>query len=300
MKVSTRIALGYTAKKLQLISAISTQKAAQKAFKLFCTPQKRVQKKPSPIIDKAAIVHLKMDGLNIYGYRWNHPAQKKVLIAHGFESSAINFEGFVLPLIKKGYEVMAFDAPAHGLSDGKQIMLPVYINMLNEVHKAFGPFDAYIAHSLGGLAVVHFLQNIPHHPDTRLVLLAPATEITSVMDRFFSLLKLNDKVRQAFNKWSEEVTGISMANAAIHPSLKNIQAKILWLHDTEDDITPYKDVEKIKPTDFPGIKFIVSSGLGHRKIYRDAQSVKAITDFLYIAFFCFLKVCANIAAIYHA
>ncbi|MFT3747979.1 MAG: alpha/beta fold hydrolase [Agriterribacter sp.] len=280
MKITQKIALGYTARKLQLLSAVSTKKAAAEAFKLFCTPQKRVLKRSSPVIDKAEVVTVKSDGLNIYGYRWNHSAHKKVLIAHGFESSAVNFEGFVPLLTKKGYEVIAFDAPAHGLSQGNQIMLPLYKNMLNAVFKEFGPFDAYIAHSLGGLAVAHFLQGIPHDQDTKLVLVAPATEITSVMDRFFRLLKLNDRVRQAFNKLSADTTGISPTEASVLPTLINIQADILWLHDTEDDITPYRDVEKIKATDFPGIKFIISSGLGHRKIYRDARSVKAILDFI--------------------
>ncbi|MFT3946781.1 MAG: alpha/beta fold hydrolase [Agriterribacter sp.] len=280
MKISQKIALGYTAGKLQLLSVVSTKKAAAEAFKLFCTPQKRVLKRSSPVIDKAEVITVKSNGLNIYGYRWNHPANKKVLIAHGFESSAVNFEGFVSPLIKKGYEVIAFDAPAHGLSEGKQIMLPLYKNMLNAVYKAFGPFDAYIAHSLGGLAVAHFLPLIPHDHDTKLVLVAPATEITSVMDRFFRLLGLNNKVRQAFDKLSGDITGISPAEASILPTLKNIQAAMLWLHDTEDDITPFRDVEKIKSSDFPDIKFIITSGLGHRKIYRDAQSVMAITAFL--------------------
>lgn len=280
MKIVQQIALGYTARKLQLLSAVSTKKAAAEAFKLFCTPQKRVLKRATPVIDKAEVIKVKSGGLNIYGYRWNHPAHKKVLIAHGFESSAVNFEGFVSPLIEKGYEVIAFDAPAHGLSEGNQIILPLYKNMLDVVYKEFGAFDAYIAHSLGGLAVAHFLQNIPHDHDTKLVLVAPATEITSVMDRFFRLLKLNSRVRRDFDKLSADITGITPAEAAVLPTLINIQADILWLHDTEDDITPYRDVEKIKATDFPGIKFIISSGLGHRKIYRDAQSVKAILDFV--------------------
>lgn len=280
MKIARKIAFRYTASKLQLLSVVSTKKAAAEAFKLFCTPQKRVLKKSSPVIDEAEVITVKSDRLNIYGYRWNHPAHKKALIAHGFESSAVNFEEFVLPLIEKGYEVIAFDAPAHGLSEGNQIMLPLYKNLLNTVYKEFGPFDTYIAHSLGGLAIAHFLQHIPHKPDTKLVLVAPATEITSVMDRFFRLLKLNNKVREAFDKLSEAITGISPVHASILPTLKHIHAAILWLHDTEDDITPYRDVEKIKPADFPNIKFIITSGLGHRKIYRDQQSVNAILNFV--------------------
>jgi len=66
-----------------------------------------------------------MNGIVIKGWRWNHPAERKVLILHGFESSAINFDRYVKPLIKKGYEVLAFDAPAHGRSGSKTITAPL-------------------------------------------------------------------------------------------------------------------------------------------------------------------------------
>lgn len=280
MKISTRIALGYAAKKLQVTAVLSTEKAAENAFRLFCTPQKRVKQPDSPVIKQAEIITVTVDGLNIYGYRWNASGAKKILIAHGFESSAVNFEAYVEPLIKKGYQVMAFDAPAHGISEGRQIVLPLYIASIKAVYNAYGPFDAYMAHSFGGLAVAHFLRDTAHNDATKLVLVAPATEITSVIDRFFRLLKLNNKVRCAFDKLSAQVTGIRPEDGAVLPTLKKIHARILWLHDTEDDITPYRDVKKIGSADFPNITFIISSGLGHRKIYRDGQSIKTILNFV--------------------
>lgn len=280
MKLSTRIALKYTSKKLQVIAALSTQKAAENAFKLFCTPQKRVKPDNLLLLAQAEILTVNINGLKIYGYSWNSAAHKKILIAHGFESSAINFAAYVKPFIKKGYQVIAFDAPAHGISEGQQIVLPLYMATIEAIFKTYGPFDAYMAHSLGGLAVTHFLQHVAHSQNTKLVLVAPATEIIAVMDRFFRLLKLNKKVRMAFDKLSEDITGINPADASILPTLKKIHANILWLHDTDDDITPYNDVKKIKSADFPNIKFIISSGLGHRKIYRDRQSLEAILRFV--------------------
>lgn len=280
MKISTRIALGYTAKKLQVISALSTQKAAENAFRLFCTPQKRVKLHNAHVVSAAEILTVKVNGLKICGYRWNAHAHKKVLIIHGFESSAVNFEAYIQPFIEKGYEVVAFDAPAHGISEGKQIILPLYKAVIEAIFKSYGPFNVYMAHSLGGLAVTHFLQDAVHDKNTKLILIAPAAKITSVMDRFFRLLKLNSEVRDAFDKLSEDVTGVNPADAAILPTLGKIHANILWLHDTDDDITPYRDVKKIRTSDFPNIKFIISSGLGHRKIYRDEQSIKAILEFV--------------------
>jgi len=199
---------------------------------------------------------------------------------HGFESLAQNFDGFVMPLINKGYEIMAFDAPAHGASEGKIIMLPIYVAMLHTVNETYGPFDAFIAHSLGGLALMHFLSHIPHSGKTKVVLIAPATEIIAVMDRFFRLLKLNANVRTEFDALCTGKTGMTPQQASIAAVMGNIKANILWLHDTEDDITPFADAEKIKKQHLSNIEFVVTSGLGHRKIYRDETNVEHIVHFL--------------------
>lgn len=45
-------------------------------------------------------------------------------------------------------------------------------------------------------------------------------------------------------------------------------------------MTPFADVKPIMDANYPGFHFIISEGLGHRRIYRDHQSVGAILDFL--------------------
>lgn len=280
MKTAQKIALEYQRKKLQLIAAVSPGKAAGEAFRLFCTPQRKPPKTVSPLIKKAERLSLKVNDYMVYGYHWNHPSPQKLLIAHGFESSAQNFEGFITPLIKKGYEIIAFDAPAHGASEGKQIVLPVYIDMLRAINDTFGPFNAYLAHSLGGLALMHFLELAPHDNQVKVVLVAPATEITSVMDRFFRLLQLNDKVRTAFDELSTTITGITPQHASVVRIINHIEANILWFHDVEDDITPFSDAEKIKNMHLPNVEFVISKGLGHRKIYRDQHTVNKVVHFL--------------------
>ena len=76
-----------------------------------------------------------------------------MLILHGFESTAINFEGYVEPLIKKGYEVLAFDAPAHGHSSGKRITAIVYRDLVEYVDEHYGPVRSYLGHSFGGFVL---------------------------------------------------------------------------------------------------------------------------------------------------
>ncbi len=105
-----------------------------------------------------------------------------------------------MPMVKIGYEVLAFDAQAHGSSGGKRITLPEYVETIHQVHKSFGPIDAYLAHSFGGLALTQFMESIPHDEKVRIALIAPASETVTAVDSFFRLLQLNDGIKIEFNE----------------------------------------------------------------------------------------------------
>src|SRR6476661_9552945 len=126
MKVAQKIAINYIRAKLNVLAVFSKKKAAKKAFDIFCTPYKKTKKKAPPIFEKAEKLSFVLDKMVVRGFRWNQGANRKILICHGFESTCINFDRYISGLIKNGIEVIAFDAPAHGKSEGKQINLPMY------------------------------------------------------------------------------------------------------------------------------------------------------------------------------
>src|SRR6478672_13798893 len=118
MTFKQRLALTYIRAKFSLLSIISKKTSAASALDLFRTPQTRNTKLPSQIFDKAEKLQFDIEGVTVHGYSWNHNVLKKVLIIHGFESSIVNFDHFVFPLMDKGYGVLAFDGPGHGRSGG--------------------------------------------------------------------------------------------------------------------------------------------------------------------------------------
>lgn len=280
MKLSQRLAIGYIRTKFKLLTAISKKKAAEKAFELFCTPQRRNIKPLPKIFEQAESLQFRLDGILMQGWRWNHPSERKVLILHGYESSVTNFDRYVKPLIKNGYEVLAFDAPAHGRSGGKKITAPLYKRMIQEIHKRFGPVQSYVAHSFGGLAVSLALEETSHTDAYKLVLIAPAAETTTAVDSFFRFLRLDPTIRQPFEKIIIKSGGVSSEWYSIRRAMKHIQAKVLWVQDEDDEVTPLSDVLKVKAENYPNINFVITKGLGHRRIYRDNKVVKSIVDFL--------------------
>ncbi|MES2882379.1 MAG: alpha/beta hydrolase [Bacteroidota bacterium] len=280
MRLAQRLALKYIRTRFSLLSSISKQKAAEKAFELFCTPQSRNKKKLPPVFEKAEKLEFVFEKNIVHGFRLNAGAEKKLLLLHGFESSVINFDKYVNPLIKKGYEILAFDAPAHGRSGGKKIEVMLYKNLIATIDKKFGPVHSFLAHSFGGLAVCLFLEDLPHDANTKLVLIAPATETKRAADNFFNFLKLDDKLRAPFDKIIKEKGGHAAEWYSIARAAYNIKARVLFLQDTEDELTPLADVTPIINAGHNHFQFIISEGLGHRKIYRDAKSVRAIIEFL--------------------
>lgn len=254
------------------------------AFDLFSTPQYRNVKKRPPIFKEAEWLKESFQQYEVVGYRWNRGGAKRVLIIHGFESSVINFDHFVRPLIKLGYEVLAFDAPAHGRSSGKRVNALIYRDMILFLYEKYGPIHSYMAHSFGSLAVALALEKLPRLDEQRLVLIAPLTETTRALESFFSLLRITPPVQEAFGQIIEDLSGQPPEWYSLRRIVPTLSGKILWLHDTEDKVTPWVDAEPIQKMGLPHVEFVVSSGLGHRRIYRDNQVKKKIISFLGASF----------------
>ena len=279
MKLTQRLAIGYVQTKFKLLSVISKRKAAEKAFVIFGTPfMKSIRKAP---IKNAEVIHFQLNNKKMNGYRWNHPQAKKALILHGFGSAAHKFEDYALLLIEKGFEVLAFDAPAHGNSEGDTTNAIEYSEMIIEVMERFGPIENFIAHSFGGISLSLALEQVTHDANTKVVFIAPATETTSAVDGAFKMLKIkNENVRSEFEKIVFEVSGKKTAWFSMRRAMHQIKASVLWIHDEDDDITPWADALKVKEDNLTNLKFVLTKGLGHRKIYHDESIKKQVIDFM--------------------
>ncbi len=263
-----------------MLAVISPKKAAEKAYEMFCTPQYRSRQPLPAIFEKGEKLHFSQHGKKIRGYRWNKDAGKRLMILHGYESSCRKFDHFISRAIKNGFEVLAFDAPAHGNSEGKKITLLDYIEMIGNVEKLYGKVDSFLGHSFGGFAIVLYLEKRKHDAQTRLVLIAPASETTIAADGFFKFLQLNNRVRAEFDDLIHRISGHRPTYFSATRALKHVRASILWVHDEEDLITPIDTARKIMAEGYPNIEFMFTKGLGHNKIYRDNNVKRKVFSFL--------------------
>ena len=87
-------------------------------------------------------------------------------------------------------------------------------------------------------------------------------------------------MRTEFDKIVYEVSGKETSWFSVRRAMNNIKASVLWVHDEDDDITPLRDALQVKEDNHPNIRFTITKGLGHRKIYRDEAVVDAVVKFL--------------------
>ncbi|WP_114793312.1 alpha/beta hydrolase [Niabella yanshanensis] len=266
--------------RLQLLAAVSKKRAGNEAFRIFCTPYFRMAYKGNQF-ENAERLSFKSGTINTVGYRWNKGGDKKLLIVHGFRSAAANFLHFVDPLIEKGYEIVAFDAPAHGLSEGKSLNAIEYKDFIASLHQQFGPFDAFLCHSFGGLAVSMNLAELPENSNIKTVLIAPAANSRQLIEFFFKEMHIKDKlVKEHFYANIQRLSGKNIEWFSIARCAGSIQGPVLWIHDKDDAVTPVQDAFDIQQTQPTNFHFLFTSNLGHRRIYRDKEVVVALINFL--------------------
>jgi alpha-beta hydrolase superfamily lysophospholipase len=284
MKLAQRLVLGYYRNKLRTLALLSPARAAEEAFKLICTPySKRRFYTPPLVFEKATSLSFKLANFELKGFKW-HPTEvangKRILICHGFDSNSYNFERYITPLLELGFEVLAFDAPAHGLSTGKTINAGEYRDTVLKINELYGPIDGIMSHSFGGLAVALAVEKLEDNQHKRLVLIAPATETTRSITSFFKYIPVSEKVRAEFDKLIERVGGNPASWFSVSRVIQQISTPTLWVHDKEDNITPFEDMQHLLAKNLQHVEFEITEGLGHSKIYRDNRITDKVVAFL--------------------
>jgi len=217
----------------------------------------------------------------IQGFRWKPAVSNglKVLICHGFDSNSYKFERYIDPLLNDGFEIFAFDAPAHGLSSGKTITALLYKDMILEANAAYGPFSVIIAHSFGGIAVALAIEELKDILVKRLVLIAPATETTRSLNDFCSYLKISHNLKEGMEKLIMQIGGQPSSWYSVARIIQSVTIPTLWIHDKNDRITPYEDMELLTKQNMPFVKFVITEGLGH-SLYRKDIIAEQIIAFI--------------------
>ncbi len=282
--ISERMYLQYLRTKFKTLGLVSPATAGKIAFDLFCTPYPKYKKRKSPAIFHQAkpITITLSDGIQLKGFEWTpqKSIQKTVLIAHGYASFGYKFEQYIPPLLKMGYRVLIFDAPGHGLSQGKYINILIYLNALKQIIKTVGPVDHFIGHSLGGITLAMLAETIPNPEQHKFVLIAPATKTTTTFNNYFKMMHFNETIKAAFLSLLANNTNQPITHFEADRAIEKYAGPILWVHDADDMVCPYKDLINFQEKAPKNINFLITKGLGHNKVYKTQGVIDKIMSFL--------------------
>lgn len=252
---------------------LNKRKAANKAYQIFCTPRRgRVQEHQKDFLEKAKDQIVNAEGLDLQTYSWPGNG-KTILLIHGWESNTNRWQSLVDRLQAQNYNIVAFDAPAHGYSQGSILHIPLYSKCLQVMINHFAP-HYLIGHSIGGMTTIYNQYCNANQEIEKLVVLGPPSELTQIMGDYQQILRLKPQVMQSLEALFNERLGYYFTDFSIAKFSKEINKKGLLIHDKFDKIAPITASEAIAQNWQDAILF-KTEGAGH-SLYHDKIDRKII------------------------
>jgi pimeloyl-ACP methyl ester carboxylesterase len=184
---------------------------------------------------------------------------------------------FVAPLVGRGFSVVAFDAPGHGVSDEGLVTLPEMTAAVRAVAAAHPPVRGIIAHSIGVTAVARAVRE-GLAVDAAVFLAGPADLVTPAL-QVATALGLSPRVLDSMQRRIERRVGMPWSAFDVTRLAPAEPFPMLVVHDRGDGEVPWQHGRRIAQA-WPGAELLETDGLGHRRILRDPRVVAAATVFL--------------------
>lgn len=259
-----------------VLALFSKKSAARKAFKLFCTPRRgRVLPIQEEFLSNARFERITVEDMEIQSYHWKGKG-KRVMLLHGWESNTYRWRNLIGYLRNEGYDIIAFDGPAHGNSSGKLFNVLRYTTCTRALVARYAP-DYIIGHSVGGMTAVYHQYLYPDNSLKKIVTIGSPSELLDVMNQYQEILKFNDRVMAALDRYIKTKFKFGIHDFSTSVYAKDLKIAGLLIHDTLDTIAPFRASEKVHQN-WKGSKLISTNGFGH-SMHQDFVS-EQVMDFL--------------------
>ena len=244
-----------------LLALFSKKKAAEVAFTVFCTPRKgKVLPLQRNFLKEAQHQVVQVGGMGLQTYRW--PGNKEtILLLHGWESNSFRWRNLIKLLHEEKYDIIAFDAPAHGQSTGKIFNVPLYAECMDEMVKKFEP-KYVVAHSVGGTTAVYHQYRYDTNHIKKLVTIGSPSELTEIMSHYQQMLKFNNTVMDALNQYFLKHFGFGIEDFSTSAFASELKLQGLLIHDELDQVAPMSSSERVH-SNWKNSQLIRTRGLGH-------------------------------------
>lgn len=266
------------------LSAVSPALAARVAGKLwFRIPKPRVGETARAFFATGDRFQVTVNGRPVTAWRWGSgPA---VLCVHGWGGHGAQFQAIVTAAIDRGLAAITFDAPSHGDSapgalGARYSTLFEFADALRVIAGRTDRLVGVVAHSGGCAAVAWALASDATLRIPRLAFIAPFARPLAYMQLFQRTLGLSDAAVERFKRSTEQRFGFRWTDLEVPEMARRMHPPpTLVVHDREDRETRWQDGADIAAA-WPGAELRSTTGLGHNRILRDPDVVRAIVEFL--------------------
>jgi len=265
----------------KFITFISPKLATLFAAKLFSTPIKhKIPKREMEMDSKSSqkLIEIPAIKKKVVIYQYGE-SDKKILLSHGWSGRGTHLFKIADELIKVGYSTVSFDAPAHGKSPGKTTIMSEFVETILEVERQFGPFEAAVGHSLGGMSLLNAVKK--GLSINYLAIIGSGDIVQDILNDFVAKLELKPSTSEQLRLHFEKKYGEEMDNYSAYKSAMQISIPVLVIHDKNDDEVPVAAGIHIHKHLKNGELFL-TEGLGHRKILGNPLVIEKVVQFIQI------------------
>jgi pimeloyl-ACP methyl ester carboxylesterase len=264
---------------------VAPEEAQRRALERFLTP-------PAPLLNHAKWP--KLEGISGDSFRVKMDTQlggvhetaelgvrlwgrgPAVYLLHGWGGRSTQWSSFIEPLVRAGLTAVVFDAPGHGESPAPRTSIPHFAAALAAVVESVGPAHAVVGHSLGGVATSVALGR--GLDAGRVAFIGAPADPTEFFSGYLRQIGLPAHLLDPIASKFEKEYGFDWSELPVRAPRQAPALPALVVHDRDDREVPYASGERIVRA-WPDATLMTTTGLGHRRILRDASVIERVVSF---------------------
>lgn len=207
---------------------------------------------------------------------WRLGSGPAALFVHGWDDDNSLWAPAIEMFAAAGRAVVVLDLPGHGFTAASDAHFRVSATAVQAVADALGPVDAIVTHSYGGAVSVAAVEAG--------LMVERIALIAATIPRClpgFDPAKLSAHDRAVLKRASEIYearTGLSMELFDFEAAASRMSTQALFVHSADDEY-PATNGERLARL-WPGARFEMTDGLGHRRIARDLATLERLSRFI--------------------
>ncbi|MES2829996.1 MAG: alpha/beta hydrolase [Bacteroidota bacterium] len=246
---------------------------------LFYSPKMPLRLAAEQLLDRAekgSVVvydeYFSGEDLKVNTFKWGR-GNTKIFLTHGWGSKAADFGEIITALLEvEDVEVIAFDAPGNGSSEGGLSNLLLYILAFEAAVAKYGEPDVVIGHSLGTMANAAALSELGLVPKL-LVSLTPLVLLKENFEASMNAIGVDEDYQVAILDNFAEKFKVPASYFTLDRFYDFNETLNHWIfYDSYDLISPF---EYLKPflDKHAGIKTKKFDGAGHERILKSPEMI---------------------------